>query len=203
MNFSSIPRLRRQSFITRLESSVSYIVKCEEYPSLSEYLLRIRTQALWKVLAQISLPSSPSIFTRRSLSSAAALFVNVMASICHGFGASTVSMGLTRSYRELSPFRYDDKISSGSSSKPVFTLSELYASPYSIRYAIRLTITVVFPLPAPARISSGPFTAVTAWNCILLSPENLFSIIFFLSSESFLLSIYPLSVTRVYFSRQG
>ena len=53
----------------------------------------ILTQAEWKVLAQISLACSPSIRSRRSFSSPAALLVKVMASISHGFAGDTLSSG--------------------------------------------------------------------------------------------------------------
>ncbi len=45
---------------------------------------RMRAQVEWKVEAQMSLPSAPSIAQRRSLSSPAALFVKVIAMIFHG-----------------------------------------------------------------------------------------------------------------------
>ena len=37
---------------------------------------------------------------------------------------------------------------------------------------IRLTSTVVLPLPAPARMSRGPWVQNTAWRCMGLSPWN-------------------------------
>ena len=39
------------------------------------------------------------------------------------------------------------------------------AIPRSIRCAIRNVITLVFPVPAPARISTGPFRVSTAIRC--------------------------------------
>src|SRR6185503_7688842 len=42
----------------------------------------------------------------------------------------------------------------------------------STRCAIRCVITRVLPLPAPARISTGPFTAATASRCCGLRPAS-------------------------------
>ena len=50
---------------------------------------RIRTQAEWKVEAQMSLASGPSRAASRSFSSPAALLVKVMAMISQGRGTST------------------------------------------------------------------------------------------------------------------
>jgi len=40
---------------------------------------------------------------------------------------------------------------------------------FSIKYAIRYVITRVFPLPAPARMSTGPSMVSTALRCCGLS----------------------------------
>ena len=57
---------------------------------------RMRTQAEWKVSAQMSpAPAMPNA-SRRSRSSFAALFVKVTASTCHGAGGSTAQSCLIR-----------------------------------------------------------------------------------------------------------
>ena len=49
------------------------------------------------------------------------------------------------------------------------------AEPNRMRLAIRLTSTVVLPLPAPARMSSGPSVVNTACRCISFRRPNCFS----------------------------
>ena len=66
------------------ESSVSYMVKWDEKPSLSPQRRRMRAQVEWKVAAQTSSAPSPPTASILSFSSPAALLVKVMASICHG-----------------------------------------------------------------------------------------------------------------------
>ena len=65
------------------------MVKLEEKPSFSISRRRIRTQAEWKVAAQLSLAAGPSIFSSRSFSSPAALLVKVMARMDQGAAGST------------------------------------------------------------------------------------------------------------------
>src|SRR4051794_8015165 len=49
---------------------------------------------------------------------------------------------------------------------------ELAGMPWLIRYATRRVITRVLPLPAPAMISSGPSTCVTASRCASVRSES-------------------------------
>ena len=51
---------------------------------------RMRTQAEWKVAAHTSCPSGPSIRSRRSFNSPAALLVKVMAKIDQGAAGWTL-----------------------------------------------------------------------------------------------------------------
>ena len=53
---------------------------------------------------------------------------------------------------------------------------EPWAAPNRMRLAMRLTSTVVLPLPAPARMSSGPSVVNTARRCISFRRPNCFSI---------------------------
>ena len=55
----------------------------------SAYWRKTRAQKEWKVNAQTSLPWSPSMVSRRSFSSPAALLVKVIARICHGRAGDT------------------------------------------------------------------------------------------------------------------
>ncbi len=58
-------------------------------PSRSMSRRRMRTQAEWKVEAQMSLADGPSIRSSRSFSSPAALLVKVMAMMDQGTAGST------------------------------------------------------------------------------------------------------------------
>ena len=64
------------------------MVKDLSKPSRSMSRRRIRTQAEWKVEAQMSLASGPSIFSSRPFSSPAALLVKVMAMMDQGTAGS-------------------------------------------------------------------------------------------------------------------
>ena len=141
----------------------------------------ILTQALWNVAAHIPSTSAP-IFSRRSLSSAAALFVKVTASMFHGFTLSSPKISERRSAASklsISPAR---KLcaKATSSSDSSLTVLLLYALPKRSIFAIRLQSTVVLPLPAPATISTAPFMRNTAFFCIsFVRLKYLFSICFF------------------------
>ena len=82
MFFSEISSSFKMFFIKRRWSSVSYTVKCEEYPMRSPSRRKIRAQVEWNV--------SPSMAHRRSFSSPAALFVKVIAMMRHGAQAETL-----------------------------------------------------------------------------------------------------------------
>ena len=112
--------------------------------------------------AQISPASSPSIRSSLSFNSPAALFVKVIARIRQGATGSSAAS----SFASSPPCR---SFCSISSSAPSGRRSLSEAQPYFSRLAIRLIKTVVFPLPAPARISSGPSVARTASLCLLFS----------------------------------
>ena len=90
MFFSEISSSFKMLFIKRRWSSVSYTVKCEEYPMRSPSRRKIRAQVEWNVDAQMSLAVSPSMAHRRSFSSPAALFVKVIAMMRHGAHAETL-----------------------------------------------------------------------------------------------------------------
>ena len=64
------------------------MVKEEGKPSFSMSRRRMRTQAEWKVEAQMSRAEGPSIRSSRSLSSPAALLVKVMAMMDQGAAGS-------------------------------------------------------------------------------------------------------------------
>ena len=68
------------------------MVKFDGKPSFSASRRRIRTQAEWKVQAQISFALSPSIRSSRSFSSPAALLVKVMARMRQGATGSKAAM---------------------------------------------------------------------------------------------------------------
>ena len=76
------------------------MVKVFGNPKSSASLRRMRTQAEWKVDAQMFLASEPSIRSSLALSSSAALFVKVMASICHGAAGLYDARNLPRSLPE-------------------------------------------------------------------------------------------------------
>ena len=136
------------------------MVKLRGKPSLSASRRRMRTQALWKVRAQMSSAAGPSILARRLLSSSAALFVKVMAMMRHG---STGSYAARRSASGEGPASNTAKSASVAFAG---TSPQSDARPYLSRLATRLMSTVVFPLPAPARISRGPSVVSTASLCI-------------------------------------
>ena len=62
-------------------------------------------------------------------------------------------------------------------------LSLSKALPYLTRFPIRFMSTVVFPLPAPAKISTGPSVWKTACFCMAFILEKSFCMIFFLKSR--------------------
>ena len=133
---------------------------------------RMRTQAEWKVLAQISLAEGPSIAASRSFSSPAALLVKVMARMDQGAAGSSRH---SRSCRCLSPcpvLAYSSKKARSSSVTGAGTSSLSEPRPYFIRLAMRWMSTVVLPLPAPASRSSGPSVARAAFCCSGLSRAN-------------------------------
>ena len=136
----------------------------------------MRTQAEWKVRAQISFALSPSMRSSRDFISSAALLVKVMAMILHGSTGSKAARRLASS---------DGPASSTASSASVAlsgTSSVSEARPYLSRLAMRFMSTVVFPLPAPARTSRGPSVASTASLCMGLSFANSASTTFFLAA---------------------
>jgi hypothetical protein len=51
-------------------------------------------------------------------------------------------------------------------------MSKGRARPVAIRWAIRVVSTRVLPVPAPARTSTGPSVASTAWRCSGLRPAR-------------------------------
>ena len=148
------------------------MVKEEAKPSRSMSRRRIRSQAEWKVEAQISSAPGPSRAARRSFSSPAALLVKVMAMMDQGTAGSRRH---SRSCRSLSPCPVAAYPSKKVRSSPVTHwgtsgLSE--PRPYFIRLAMRWMSTVVLPLPAPASRSSGPSVASTARCCSGFSRAN-------------------------------
>ena len=64
---------------------------------------RMRQQAEWNVIAQTSRASGPSIRSSRSLSSFAALFVNVIAMIDHGAAGCSAESASARCFIPSSP----------------------------------------------------------------------------------------------------
>ena len=137
----------------------------------------MRTQAEWNVEANTSSPSSPpSIRRRRSFSSPAALLVKVMA----------ITFQLrTASFRSIPSSHDGASVPVMMAVRRAFTSSsvtsrgvhlEPWAEPKRMRLAMRLTSTVVFPLPAPARMSRGPLVVNTASRCISFRRPNCFSI---------------------------
>ena len=137
----------------------------------------MRTQAEWKVEAKTSSPSSPpSIRRRRSFSSPAALLVKVMAmtfQLRTAFWRSIPSSHTGASVPVMMAVRRAFTSSSVTSRGVHF---EPWAEPKRMRLAMRLTSTVVLPLPAPARMRSGPSVVNTACRCISFSRPNCFSI---------------------------
>ena len=138
---------------------------------------RMRTQAEWKVEANTSSPSSPpSILRRRSLSSPAALLVKVMAitfqlrtAFCRSIPSSQAGASVPVIIAVFRALTSSSVTSRGVQLEP-------WAEPNRIRFAMRLTRTVVLPLPAPARMSSGPSVVNTACRCISFRRPNCFSI---------------------------
>ena len=120
---------------------------------------RMRTQAEWKVAAQMSLASGPNFRSNRSFSSPAALLVKVIARTVQGaagFSLHSSSIRLrslssgalrkaSRAFKSPSVTQVGTSVSAGSE-----------ALPYLMRFATRLMRTVVLPLPAPASRRSGP-----------------------------------------------
>ena len=123
----------------------------------------MRTQAEWKVRAQMSLARSPSMASRRALSSSAALLVKVMAMMRQG---STGSYAARRRASSEGPASSTARSASVALSG---TSSVSEARPYLSRFATLFISTVVLPLPAPARTSRGPSVASTASLCMGLS----------------------------------
>ena len=78
-------------------------------PSRSRSRRRIRTQAEWKVAAQISLAAGPHIRSSRSRSSPAALLVKVMAMTDQGTAGSTAHS--RRACRQSSGEGFSGKLS--------------------------------------------------------------------------------------------
>ncbi len=174
MSFSSF----MQSFASACWSVVSNMTKFLLYPSLSICFLRILTHAAWKVPTHMPSRPSPSMFSSLSFISLAALLVKVMANMDDGWtGLSlmTVQSLSCSSGVTAAPAAALCMSSISSSVKLAGTLSEWYALPYFIMYAILFTSTEVFPDPAPARTSSGPFIWKTACLCCGLSLPNSFS----------------------------
>ena len=136
----------------------------------------MRTQAEWKVEANTSSPSSsPSMERRRAFSSPAALLVKVMAMMFQLRAGSQRIIPSSQAGTSV-PVMMAVRRARRSSSAAGRGVSLLpWALPNRIRLAIRLTSTVVLPLPAPARISSGPLVVKTACRCISLSRPNCFS----------------------------
>ena len=131
---------------------------------------KMRTQALWNVEAHTSRASSPSIRSRRSFSSVAALLVNVMASTSQGLAGSTAQRYSISGFWAGSGSRIYP--SRNSTSSPVMGMGISSVSlprPYFNRLATRLISTVVLPLPAPASSSSGPSVVSTPWRCLSFS----------------------------------
>ena len=149
------------------------MVKLLVYPIRSISRRRIRQQAEWKVIAQISLASGPRRAASRSFISLAALLVKVMARICQG-SAGPTAQRLSPRQRSYS-VGFKGKFSRNSTSSSVTAVgisSESPPRPKRIRLAIRLMRTVVLPLPAPASRSSGPSVVSTASCCISFSASN-------------------------------
>ena len=126
---------------------------------------RMRTQIEWKVPAQMSLAAGPSIVSRRCLNSPAALLVKVMQRMFHGRAGETAVARRNSVSSSFVPLSSSASIAGTYFSAPAGTNASSYALPKWIRCAMRLTSTVVLPLPAPARTSSGPLTAYTASRC--------------------------------------
>ena len=82
---SSKPILLIHAFTNVLWSDVSKIINEESKPILSINLLKIRTHIEWNVPIHMSAETSPTKFPILSFISFAALFVNVIANMFHGF----------------------------------------------------------------------------------------------------------------------
>ena len=124
-------------------------------------------------MAQMSSAWGPRRADSRSFISFAALLVKVMAITLHGTAGSRAH---SRSARNLSSSERGSQRASRNETSSSVTVSGTkslsLAQPNRRRFAIRFIKTVVFPLPAPARSSSGPCVVRTAWRCISLSWEN-------------------------------
>ena len=106
--------------------------------------------------AMMSWLSSPRVAESRLLSSPAALLVKVMARMCQGLTGSTAQHARSASRPTSSPARYRSRQAAWSSVRVGGTESLWYPLPKATRLATRLMTAVVLPLPAPARISTGP-----------------------------------------------
>ena len=141
-------------------------------PSRSTCLRRMRRQAVWKVYAQTALAasSSPSASSSRSRSSRAALLVKVMAITSHGFAGRTAHRCSARArFSGFGSLRYSARNSRSSSVAHSGANGSVRPCPKRSRLMMRLMSTVVFPLPAPARMSRGPSVWKTASRCRALS----------------------------------
>ena len=141
------------------------MVKEEEKPSFSMSRRRMRTQAEWKVEAQMSLAAGPSIRSSRSFSSPAALLVKVIARMVQGAAGSRRHSASCRALSPAPEAAYSSRKRRSSSVTRSGTSGLSEPRPYFIRLAMRWMSTVVFPLPAPASSSSGPSVASTALCC--------------------------------------
>ena len=129
-----------------------------------------------------SRPSSPKRAWRRSRSSPAALLVKVMANTFQGRGRSTAKSLAAAPAQKPSAAHWRRMENSSSVSSGTSSLSQ--QRPNRRRFATRWISTVVLPLPAPARIRTGPERVSTAWRCILLRFLKLWSKICFFRAKN-------------------
>ena len=121
-------RSLRILFIVLRESSESYMVNLLENPSLSPSRRSILTQAEWKVAAVRPSPASPSISVILCFNSFAALFVNVIASMLHGFTQSSATISARAALSDVFP--------SSKSRRNCISSSVTAAGQYSLLYAL-------------------------------------------------------------------
>ena len=119
-------------------------------------------------MAHMSSAPVPMRFESLALSSSAALLVKVMAMTRQGSTGSTAHSASASG--ERTPL-FSDSSSTRSSLSPYFGSTSAVSEPRPkrMRFATRFISTVVLPLPAPARSSSGPSVASTASLCLSLS----------------------------------
>ena len=139
-------------------------------PSLSASRRSMRTQAEWKVLAQMSFARSPSIRSRRDFSSSAALFVKVMAMMRQAPRAH-MRRGASPPPKPGLKHRKPASVALSGTSSVSGKRPYLRAGWRSVYEHRGLAA------PGPSRTSRGPSVASTASLCIELSCAKSASII--------------------------